>query len=122
MRKSAIVLILYSASLAFYGALEVAHDLLHYLATHHDSHLHDHSHGDHHNIHHHGHGKAPEQLAAEVEDGFENTLPSLTHNFLYTEDTQRFSFDNLSGQIVSLVASSAFPRISFPPTVPPPRS
>ena len=120
MRKSAIILILYSTSLAFYGSLEMAHDLLHYLATHHHSHLHDHGHDDHHNIRHHGHGNAAENIVGDLADASENTLPSVINVFLYTQDNPSMSFDLLNGEVFSIATTPVPSGISIPPPVPPP--
>jgi hypothetical protein len=53
MKGAAIVMIFYSVSMVFYGAIEIAHDLLHYLADHHHSSLHGHYHDQRHSIQDH---------------------------------------------------------------------
>jgi len=89
VKKGAVILlILYAITMLSYGSLEMTHDLLHYLASHHHSHLHSHAHGDHHHFHDH-----QQTVVSHAHDGEEQReLPTLIHFFLFAEGKPAFSF------------------------------
>jgi hypothetical protein len=121
-RGSTLILIVYAMTMLSYGALEMGHDLLHYLDAHshihvhHHDHGHDHSFDDHHHHSHnevHSHTHTAEPVAAE--------LPSLVSLFLYTQSITDILFIR---QLLNRIPPSRtnVPLSSYrSPVTPPPR-
>lgn len=105
--------------MVFSGVMELGHDLLHHLATHHHVHLHDHSHHTHHGINDHGYAtKGP---ASQIEnETSEDRLPSLINFFVYLQSFDSFAFGDVLFARVPPANSMAFSSVAFPPLVPPP--
>jgi hypothetical protein len=98
MRAATIVLIFYATTMVCGGALEMGHDLLHYLAEHYHSTLHDHEHGHHHTVHDHEHGhdhhaEVSHHHDADHEAPQSRALP--IQFFLYVQSVPEFAFYNL---------------------------
>jgi len=89
VKKGAVILlILYAITMLSYGSLEMTHDLLHYLASHHHSQLHSHAHGNHHHFHDH-----QQTVVSHAHDGEEQReLSTLIHFFLFAERKPAFTF------------------------------
>lgn len=125
MRFSAMVLILYSISMLSYGSLEMAHDLLHYLAKHHHSTLHSHSHDHHHSVHDHEHSHSHSHSHVSQQpvenDQQESSLTTPINFFLFFQSRAKFDFRNLGWQAMSAVGQLIYNSISLHPGTPPPR-
>jgi hypothetical protein len=105
-----------------YGSLEMAHDTLHWMATHYHSELHNHDHDHHHTFHDHEHQHTSHHHHLSENDPPENTeLPSLIHFFLYYQQRPSFSF--LISYTGMLGTNDNFPplQVDHNPSTPPPQ-
>jgi hypothetical protein len=119
MRYVAVIMILYSAPMVLSGSLELGHDLLHYLATHHHAHIHDHTHHMHHGLRDHGYG---EQHTHVENARSEESLPSLINFFLYMQVIESYLPERSLCAITPPADSTRLRSLDFPPLVPPPWS
>ncbi|HEY9046544.1 MAG TPA: hypothetical protein VIN08_11640 [Ohtaekwangia sp.] len=125
MKKIAVMLLtFYAASMLSYGSLEIAHDLLHWLADHYHTHLHEHEHDHHHTFHDHEHSHGSHNHITENDvDGAEQTdLPILIHFFLYYQSQPAFQFLVSFTGIIG--TNEAFPlkHVYLNPDTPPPQA
>jgi hypothetical protein len=126
MKRGVILMIMYAISMVFYGAVEIGHDLLHYMADHYHSHLHDHHHDhdhrvsdhDHHHDHHHQHDHVSHDVGSEHQQ--EESIPSGLSFFLFVHTSTGFQFSN--SNLLGTYSEATAPFLSwilFPPTPPP---
>lgn len=124
MRGATIVLIFYATSMVCHGALEMVHDLLHYLAEHHHSTLHDHDHGHHHTVHdhehhHHHHAEVVHHHDADPEE--DQSRSALINFFLFIQRKPVFAFANLQLSGIFSDLTAHIKTSSLLPPTPPPR-
>jgi hypothetical protein len=120
-RIAAILLTFYALSMLSYGSLEMAHDMLHWLATHYHSDLHNHHHDHHHTFHDHEHQHTSHHHVSENDSPGDTEFPSLIHFFLYCQ--QRSSFPFFISYIGMLGVNNNFHplQVANNPSTPPPQ-
>jgi ABC-type Zn2+ transport system substrate-binding protein/surface adhesin len=112
----AILLTLYALSMLSYGSLEMAHDLLHWMAAHTHSALHNHEHDHYHTFHDHEHHHLSENESPENTE-----FPSLIHFFLYYQQRQSFSFIISCAGILRTTNAFSILQVDRNPSTPPPQ-
>ncbi|HEY3402690.1 MAG TPA: hypothetical protein VGK59_04830 [Ohtaekwangia sp.] len=122
MNKGAsIVLVFYAAAMLSYGALEMGHDLLHYLAANHHSHLHDHGHSHHHHFSDHQHDQHTHLHHSHSAEPATSELPSLISFFLFCEPKPSFTFFNTASGEWKFQNQTHSESYSASPATPPPQ-
>jgi len=107
----------YAIATTSYGALQLGHDLLHYLGTHYRVHLHDHHHDHDHHFGDHNHRVADHHH----ESGEETNFPTWLHFFLFTEPAENFSFATSFNGTVSTRTLISDQQSDHHPATPPPQ-
>ncbi len=125
MKGVVIVLVSYALSMVSYGALEMGHDLLHYLAEHHRVMMHNHDHDHHHHsVRDHNHGHSHKHTVShhhETDSKPDEALPSLLSFFLFAETNPEFSFENVLQKSFSISTDVGRKKgLNLLPTTPPP--
>ncbi|MBT1708056.1 hypothetical protein KK062_07475 [Fulvivirgaceae bacterium PWU5] len=121
-RGSTLILIVYAMTMLSYGALEMGHDLLHYLDAHSHIHVHHHEHGHDHTIndhHHHSHDEVHSHIHASEPASAE--LPSLVSLFLYTQSLADILFIRHLLDRIPPIGTNVPRSLYRSPTTPPPR-
>ncbi|MBT1686714.1 hypothetical protein [Dawidia soli] len=119
---STIILIVYAITMLSYGALEMGHDLLHYLDAHSHVHIHHHAHDHDHTFndhHHHSHGEV--HTHTHTSEPVTAELPSLVSLFLYTQSPVDHTFFRQLLERLTPDRADTPPPIYFLPSTPPPQ-
>lgn len=121
MRAATILLICYATAMVCCGALEMGHDLLHYLTEYYHSTLHDHEHGHHHMVHDHGHDHHAEVSHHHHADHEAQSSPPLAIQFfLYFQSAPEFAFCNLLPEAAYARFGAKVITSFLQPSTPPP--
>lgn len=125
MKGAAVLLISYALTMVCSGALELGHDVLHYLADHHHSTLHSHDHDHHHGMRDHGHSHAHQHGSlshSHETSSEEESRTCIVNFFLFTERSSEFSFHNTLFTRVTVRTGNSSESLYLLPTTPPPQN
>jgi len=116
-KGATLLLVLYGLTMLSYGALEMSHDFLHYLASHKHSHLHDHGHSHHHHFSdHHQHTHVH---SGDHEEPLTETSAPIGF-FLFVERQPAFVLKNVSFDLLKFSRAENLSAYAAAPETPPP--